>query len=87
MRALPAVACALLVSLLGACVQPPTAPSGLMDVAERPAEKALLAGIRAYEDAQYAEAEKQRPGLRAEQVGSGTPALGPCVPQGRALVH
>ena len=59
MRALPAVACALLVSLLGACVQPPTAPSGLMDVAERPAEKALLAGIRAYEDAQYAEAEKQ----------------------------
>jgi hypothetical protein len=30
-----------------------------MDVAERPAEKALLAGIRAYEDAQYAESEKQ----------------------------
>ena len=58
MRALPAVACALLVSLLGACVQPPTAPSGLMDVAERPAEKALLAGIRAYDDAQYPEAEK-----------------------------
>jgi len=45
--------------LLNACVQPPPAPPGLMDVAERPAEKALLAGIRAYEDAQYAESEKQ----------------------------
>lgn len=44
---------------LGACVQAPTAPTGLMDVAERPGEKALLAGIRAYEDAQYVEAEKQ----------------------------
>ena len=32
---------------------------GLTEVAERPAEKALLGGIRAYEDAQYAEAEKQ----------------------------
>ena len=49
------VACSL---LLAACVQAPTAPTGLMDVAERPAEKALLAGIRAYEDAQYGEAEK-----------------------------
>ncbi|HNK20251.1 MAG TPA: TssQ family T6SS-associated lipoprotein, partial [Piscinibacter sp.] len=28
-------------------------------VAERPAERALLAGMRAYEDAQYAQAEKQ----------------------------
>ena len=32
---------------------------GLMDVAERPAEKALLAGLRAYDDAQYAQAEQQ----------------------------
>lgn len=45
--------------MLAACVQPPAAPPGLMDVAARPAERALLAGIRAYEDAQYAEAEKQ----------------------------
>ena len=43
--------------LLSACVVPPQQP-GLMDVAERPAEKALLAGIRAYEDAQYPQAEK-----------------------------
>ncbi|MFL6663415.1 MAG: TssQ family T6SS-associated lipoprotein [Rhizobacter sp.] len=70
MRTLPAVACALLVSLLGACVQPPTAPSGLMDVAERPAEKALLAGIRAYEDAQYAEAEKQLNAALAARLAS-----------------
>jgi len=32
---------------------------GLMDVIERPAERALLAGMRAYDDAQYADAEKQ----------------------------
>ena len=29
-----------------------------MDVAERPAEKALLAGMRAYDDAQYPQAEQ-----------------------------
>jgi len=45
--------------LLSACVVPPPQQQpGLMDVAERPAEKALLAGIRAYEDAQYPQAEK-----------------------------
>jgi hypothetical protein len=44
---------------LAACAAPPASPAGLMDVTERPAEKALLAGMRAYEDAQYAEAEKQ----------------------------
>ena len=49
-----------LVALLGGCAQtPPPAPKGLLDVAERPAEKALLAGIRAYDDALYPEAEKQ----------------------------
>jgi Tfp pilus assembly protein PilF len=50
LRAAPAL-------VLAACVQAPSAPTGLMDVAERPAEKALLAGIRAYEDAQYEQAE------------------------------
>ena len=53
-----------LVTLLGGCVvpppaAPPPAPQGLLDVTERPAEKALLAGMRAYEDAQYATAEAQ----------------------------
>ena len=47
-----------LTSLLSACVVPPPASPGLMDVAERPAEKALLAGMRAYDDAQYPAAEK-----------------------------
>ena len=43
-----------------ACAPLPTAsPTGLMDVAERPAERALLAGIRAYDDGQYADAERQ----------------------------
>ena len=52
---------ATLLALLTACAQPPVAPPavGLVDVAERPAERALLAGMRAYEDAQYAQAEKQ----------------------------
>ena len=56
MKVLAALAVLL---VLGACAQNAPAPSGLLDVAERPAEKALLAGIRAYDDALYAEAEKQ----------------------------
>jgi Tfp pilus assembly protein PilF len=57
----PLRAAVLLISVsLVACIQPPQAPApGLMDVAERPAEKALLAGIRAYDDAQYASSEVQ----------------------------
>jgi len=48
-----------LATLLVGCVVPPVAQPGLMDVAERPAEKALLAGLRAYDDAQYPLAEAQ----------------------------
>jgi Tfp pilus assembly protein PilF len=48
---------ALLLALLAGCVVPPTSAPGLMDVSERPAEKALLAGMRAYEDGQYPQAE------------------------------
>lgn len=56
-------------ALLAGCAQPGPA-TGLMDVAERPAEKALLSGIRAYEDAQYAESERQ---LKASlQAGLGS---------------
>jgi len=44
--------------LLGGCALPPPTAPGLLDVAERPAEKALLAGMRAYDDAQYAQAEQ-----------------------------
>jgi Tfp pilus assembly protein PilF len=47
-------------ALLAGCAQLQSKPPvGLTEVAERPAEKALLGGIRAYEDAQYSEAEKQ----------------------------
>jgi Tfp pilus assembly protein PilF len=65
-------------ALLAGCVQPPPAPIGLLDIAERPAEKALLAGLRAYEDAQYATAEQQ---LRAA-LGVGLAA-----PKDRAAAH
>jgi Tfp pilus assembly protein PilF len=41
--------------VLAACAAEP----GLTDVMQRPAERALLAGIRAYDDAQYAEAERE----------------------------
>jgi hypothetical protein len=59
MRLVAAAFIAAWIALATACAPMPSASPGLMDVAERPAEKALLAGIRAYEDAQYAEAEKQ----------------------------
>jgi hypothetical protein len=60
MRSLLAAGLAASLAVIAGCAQPPsqTAP-GLMDVAERPAEKALLAGIRHYDDAQYADAERQ----------------------------
>jgi len=53
------IALAACIAALAGCAQRPAPPPGLLDLAERPAEKALLAGLRAYEDAQYAEAEKQ----------------------------
>jgi Tfp pilus assembly protein PilF len=58
---LTTIALASITALLSACAQPPVAPPvvGLLDVTARPAERALLNGLRAYEDGQYAEAEKQ----------------------------
>jgi tetratricopeptide (TPR) repeat protein len=44
--------------LLAGCAQAPPAPVGLLDVTARPAEKALLAGLKAYDDAQYEPAER-----------------------------
>ncbi len=46
-------AAAALVTLFAGCVQ-----QGLTDVMQRPAERALLNGLRAYDDGQYAEAER-----------------------------
>jgi Tfp pilus assembly protein PilF len=47
--------------LLAGCITQPTkpVPVGLLDVISRPAEKALQSGLRAYDDAQYGESEKQ----------------------------
>ena len=42
------------------CAAPPPAPpptGGLADLMERPAERALVEGIRAYDDGQYVQAE------------------------------
>jgi len=58
MNALRCCATLALALLIGACAEPPK-QAGLADVIDRPAEKALLAGMRAYDDAQYAEAEGQ----------------------------
>jgi Tfp pilus assembly protein PilF len=64
----PQLALALAFTLaVAGCAVPPTVPTGLMEVIERPAEKALLAGWRAYEDAQYPQAEKQL--AQALQIG------------------
>mgnify|MGYP003481567565 CR=1 FL=1 len=53
------LACAAAVAcvLLGACAVAPT--GGLSEVMQRPAERALLAGLRAYDDALYADAERE----------------------------
>ena len=45
-------------ALLSACADLQTAP-GLTELIDRPAEKALLSGLRHYDDAVYPEAEKQ----------------------------
>ena len=78
MRSLLPSLLAAALALLAGCAQPPSAGPGLMDVAERPAEKALLAGIRAYDDGQYAQAEKHLDaGLQA----------GLSSPKDRAVAH
>jgi Tfp pilus assembly protein PilF len=43
--------------LAGCAAPPPPPPTGLAEVMERPAERALMDGIRAYDDGQYASAE------------------------------
>jgi len=44
-------------ALLAGCVEAPR-QTGLAEVIARPAERALLAGMRAYDDGQYADAEQ-----------------------------
>lgn len=48
---------ALVALVLVACASPPP-PTGVAELLDRPAERALLSGLRLYDDAQYPEAEK-----------------------------
>lgn len=68
---------ALALALLAGCAQQP-ASTGVMELSERPAEKALLAGMRAYDDGQYPEAEK----LFDTALGSGLAS-----PKDKAAAH
>jgi len=52
------LAAAVLAGCATPTTPPPPKPTGLSEVMERPAERALLDGIRAYDDGQYAQAEK-----------------------------
>jgi Tfp pilus assembly protein PilF len=56
---LPLICLAVLLMPGCALVNPPPPPasSGLSDLMERPAERALFEGIRAYDDGQYPQAE------------------------------
>jgi Tfp pilus assembly protein PilF len=59
-RRLAVIACAI-AALLAGCAAPkpppPPPPTGLAELMERPAERALFEGIRAYDDGQYKQAE------------------------------
>jgi Tfp pilus assembly protein PilF len=60
MKTLPIARLCVSVAVLaafGGCAAP-VPSSGLAEVIERPAERALLTGMRAYDDAQYAQAER-----------------------------
>jgi Tfp pilus assembly protein PilF len=53
------LAYAVVVLLLAGCAAPPPKPAGgLADLMERPAERALVEGIRAYDDGSYEAAEE-----------------------------
>jgi hypothetical protein len=51
------LAIALAAALTAGCMQA-SPPIGLLDVSARPAERALLAGLKAYDDAQYDPADR-----------------------------
>ncbi len=52
------VTAAIVVALVAcAAPPPPPPPGGLADLMERPAERSLFEGIRAYDDGQYPQAE------------------------------
>ena len=63
------LAIAACAGLIG-CAQAPVAPTSLVELLGRPAERALLAGLRAYEDALYVEAERQFKQAVGQGLGS-----------------
>ena len=60
-RLTQAFAAAVVAALLAACDTVPQqqAPVGLTDLSERPAERALMGAMRAYDDADYPAVERQ----------------------------
>lgn len=52
-----ALAALVWAALLAGCTAPKPPPSGLAELMERPAERALVEGLRAYDDGQYEQAE------------------------------
>ena len=77
MRSPLRLALALAAALIAGCMQV-APPLGLLDVSARPAEHALLAGMKAYDDAQYDSADR----LFREAL-----ALGLVSPRDRAEAH
>jgi hypothetical protein len=57
--------------MLTGCAQAPQPPAALVDMLALPAEKTLLAGLRAYDDALYIEAERHF--LQALQLNLAAP--------------
>jgi len=73
-RLTQALAAAAFLTLLAACDTLPQqqAPVGLTDLSERPAERALMGAMRAYDDADYPAVERQaneamKLGLRSQR--------------------
>ena len=75
MNLTPARALLAALTLLGACAAPapppPASRGGLAELMERPAERALVEGIRAYDDGQYAAAEAALRRALAGELASG----------------
>ena len=59
-QAFAALAAAVMTMALTGCeTPPPQSPVGLTDLTERPAERALMGAMRAYDDADYPAVERQ----------------------------
>ena len=74
MNLTPAHALLAALTLLGACAAPPPPPAprgGVTELMERPTERALVEGIRAYDDGQYAAAEAALRRALAGDLASG----------------